>query len=211
MTDSASAPDTLAEIGPLLAAEAARFASLGWMRGTSGNLSAVLSGNPLRLAVTASGIDKGTLSAADIGVVDGLGRPVPGYQGAAGAAPSAEAALHARAARLTGARAVVHVHTIAAVAAGRRWPGGIELSDLEMLKGLGLRAAGETVVLPVVSNSQDMSELGDRLERAWNPRVPGMVVTDHGLYAWGTSLLNARHHTEIIEWILEFMTSVGSA
>ena len=30
----------------------------------------------------------------------------------------------------------------------------------------------------------------------------------HGLYAWGTSLLNARHHTEIIEWILEFMTVV---
>ena len=208
MTGGTGSPDSLAEIGPLLAAEAARFASLGWMRGTSGNLSAVLSRDPLRLAVTASGVDKGTLAAADIGVVDALGSPVPGYPGAARTAPSAEAALHARAARLTGAGAVVHVHTIAAVVAGRRWPAGVELADLEMLKGIGLPAAGETVLLPVISNSQDMTELGDRLERSRNPRVPGMLVAGHGLYAWGTSLLNARHHTEIIEWILEFMTVV---
>ena len=118
MTGGTGSPDSLAEIGPLLAAEAARFASLGWMRGTSGNLSAVLSRDPLRLAVTASGVDKGTLAAADIGVVDALGRQVPGYPGAARTAPSAEAALHARASRLTGAGAVVHIHTIAAVVAG---------------------------------------------------------------------------------------------
>lgn len=73
VTGGTGSPDSLAEIGPLLAAEAARFASLGWMRGTSGNLSAVLSRDPLRLAVTASGVDKGTLAAADIGVVDAPG------------------------------------------------------------------------------------------------------------------------------------------
>lgn len=190
----------------MLASEAARFASLGWMRGTSGNLSAVLSRDPLRLAVTASGLDKGTLSAADITVVDSVGSPVPGRPGSPRATPSAEAALHARAAQLTGADAVVHVHTIAAVVAGRRWPAGVELADLEMLKGIGLPAAGETVLLPVMANSQDMTELGRQLEQVWNPRVPGVLVADHGLYAWGASLLNARHHTEILEWILEFMT-----
>jgi methylthioribulose-1-phosphate dehydratase len=207
VTDGAGPAGQLAEIGPMLAAEAARFASLGWMRGSSGNLSAVLSTDPLRLAVTASGLDKGTLSAADITVVDSAGRLVPGDPGSPRAAPSAEAALHARAARLTGARAVVHVHTIAAVVAGRRWPAGVELADLEMLKGIGLPAVGERVLLPVIANSQDMTELGDRLERAWNPRVPGVLVADHGLYAWGASLLNARHHTEIIEWLVEFMTA----
>jgi methylthioribulose-1-phosphate dehydratase len=101
----------LTEIGSMLAAEAARLASLGWMRGTSGNLSAVLSEDPFHLAVTASGLDKGTLTAADVVIVDALGSPVPGYPAGSRAAPSAEAALHARAARLTGARAVVHVHT----------------------------------------------------------------------------------------------------
>src|SRR6185369_8048153 len=38
-----------------LVREAARFARLGWMRATSGNLSAVVSRDPLRLLVTASG------------------------------------------------------------------------------------------------------------------------------------------------------------
>jgi methylthioribulose-1-phosphate dehydratase len=107
--------------GVLLAAEAARFASFGWMRGTSGNLSAVLSREPLCLAVTASGLDKGQLGEADIVAVDADGHRVPG-SGAAGRAaaapPSAEAAVHARIAAVTGAGAVVHVHTVAAVAAG---------------------------------------------------------------------------------------------
>jgi methylthioribulose-1-phosphate dehydratase len=176
------------------------------MRGTSGNLSAVLSTEPLRLAVTASGVDKGSLSAADITVVDSDGLLAPGFPDS-GHAPSAEAALHARVARLTGASAVVHVHTVAAVLAGRRWPGGVALAGLEMLKGIGLPPAGQTILLPVIPNSQDMTELGDRLERAWDPRVPGILVADHGLYAWGPGLLKARHHAEIIEWLLEFLTA----
>lgn len=198
---------SLAEIAELLAAEAVRFASFGWMRGTSGNLSAVVCDDPLRLAVTVSGVDKGTLTAADVSVVDGQGALVSGYAASASARPSAEAALHARVVRLTGARAVMHFHTIAAVLAGRWWPTGVHLADLEMLKGIGLPAASESVLLPVIANSQDMTELGDRFEQAWNSRVPGVVVADHGLYAWGDSMLKARHHAEVIEWVLEFMTA----
>jgi methylthioribulose-1-phosphate dehydratase len=188
-----------AEIGAALAAEAARFASFGWMRGTSGNLSMVVSRDPLRLAVTASGRDKGALTPADIVVVDAAGRAV----GDAPARPSAESALHARVAGVTGAGAVVHVHTVAAVVAGRRWPHGVELSDLEMLKGIGVAAAGERVQVPVIGNSQDMTELGDRFAAAREPRVPAVVVADHGLYAWGGDLLQARHHTEVVQWLLE--------
>jgi methylthioribulose-1-phosphate dehydratase len=194
------AHSTLREV---VAAEAARFASFGWMRGTSGNLSAVLSRDPFRLAVTASGVDKGDVTASDVVVVDAGGALDPG-EAPAGPRPSAEAALHARVAAVTGAGAVVHVHTVASVLAGRRWPGGVELSDLEMLKGIGRPAAGERVTVPVIANSQDMVELGDRLEAARDPRVPAVVVADHGLYAWGKDPLQARHHTEIVQWLLEF-------
>ena len=198
---------SLAEVAQGLAAEAVRFASFGWMRGTSGNLSAVVRDDPLLLAVTVSGVDKSTLTAADVSVVDGQGVPVSGYTASASVRPSAEAALHARVVRLTGARAVMHFHTIAAVLAARWWPAGVHLADLEMLKGISLPAAGETVLLPVIANSQDMTELGDRFEQAWNSRVPGIVVANHGLYAWGDSMLKARHHAEVIEWVLEFMTA----
>lgn len=95
MTADISALD-LEEAGAVLAAESARFASFGWMRGTSGNLSVVLSRDPLRLAVTASGHDKGELTPADVVLVDGRGAAVNGGK------PSAEAELHARVAALTG-------------------------------------------------------------------------------------------------------------
>jgi methylthioribulose-1-phosphate dehydratase len=169
------------EAGVVLAAEAARFAGLGWMRGTSGNLSVVLSRDPLRLAVTASGRDKGDLSSADVVVV--------GRDGAAveptGGRPSAEAAFHA------------HV-------AGRH-PGGIEVEGLEMLKGIGRQASGDVVRIPVIPNSQDMAELARGFDAAWEPGTPALVVATHGLYAWGADALQARHHTEIVEWLLEYL------
>jgi methylthioribulose-1-phosphate dehydratase len=184
----------LAEAGAALAAEARRLASFGWMRGTSGNLSVVMSRDPLYLAVTASGADKGELTGQDVVLVDSSG------QGEG--KPSAEAALHARIAALTGAGAVVHVHPVAAVAAGRLWPSGVAADGLEMLKGIGL-AADQEVRIPVVPNSQDMGVLGDDVERLRDPRVPGVVVAGHGLYTWGADIMQARHHTEVIEWLLE--------
>ncbi|MFE5242923.1 MULTISPECIES: methylthioribulose 1-phosphate dehydratase [unclassified Streptomyces] len=188
---------TLRAAGAVLAAESARFASFGWMRGTSGNLSQVLSRDPLLLAVTASGHDKGELTENDVVLVDGEGRATGEGK------PSAEAELHARVARLTGAGAVVHVHTVASVAMGHREPGGIVFKDLEMLKGVGQSAEGVEVTLPVIANSQDMKVLGDRLEAARDPRMPAVVVAGHGLYVWGADPRQARHHTEVVEWLLE--------
>jgi methylthioribulose-1-phosphate dehydratase len=212
MTDAGSGPpaERLRQLGAALAAEAARFASFGWMRGTSGNLSVVVSLEPLRLAVTASGVDKGSLSPADIVVIDAMGRPVAGRPatGRRPPRPSAESALHARVAEVTGAGAVVHVHTVASVVAGRRWPDGVEFADLEMLKGIGVAAAGERVSVPVIANSQDMTELGDRLATSRDPRVPAVVVAGHGLYAWGADLLQARHHTEVVQWLLELKVAL---
>ena len=191
----------LKEAGAQLAAESARFASFGWMRGTSGNLSVVVGRDPLLLAVTASGHDKGELTADDVVLVDAEGAAVRGGK------PSAEAELHARVAALTGAGAVVHVHTVASVAMGRRAPGGIVFKDVEMLKGVGQPAHDVEVTLPVIANSQDMKVLGDRLEAARDARMPAVVVAGHGLYVWGADARQARHHTEVVEWLLELELS----
>lgn len=193
----------LEQAGRALAAESARYAAMGWMRGTSGNLSVTLARDPLRLAVTTSGRDKGELTSDDVVVTDGSGvatgeqpEPVP--------RPSAEAGLHARIAGVTGAGAVVHVHVLTPVLAGERWPDGVRLRDLEMLKGLGHAAHDEEVTIPVVPNSQDMSELGDAFETAYRPGVPALIVARHGLYVWGEDLKQARHHAECLDWLLQF-------
>ncbi|MGH9294677.1 MAG: methylthioribulose 1-phosphate dehydratase [Acidimicrobiales bacterium] len=191
-------------VGRELAAEAARYASLGWMRGTSGNLSVVLSRSPLRLAVTASGRDKGELSADDVVVVDELGGALPDQT----EEPSAEAQLHAVISAVTGAGAVVHVHSTTAVLAAQRFPGGVGLEGLEMLKALGRAACGELVTIPVIENCQDMSLLGERFRASHDGAVPVVIVSGHGLYAWGGDLRQARRHTEAVDWLLKVALGV---
>lgn len=194
--------------GAALAAESARFAARGWMPGTAGNLSVTLARDPLRLAVTASGLDKGELTPSDIVLVDANGVGVVG-EGGSEQRPSAEAGLHARIAARAGAGAAIHVHALAAVTAAHVWPGGVVLRDLEMLKGIGHSAHGEEVVIPVVENSQDMVALGDAFEALYRPAtalrrdVPALIVAGHGIYAWGADLRESRWHLEIIEGLLQ--------
>ncbi|MEU4802942.1 methylthioribulose 1-phosphate dehydratase [Actinosynnema sp. NPDC023587] len=185
--------------GAALAAECARYAAMGWMRGTSGNLSVVVDRDPLRLAVTVSGRDKGELTADDVVLVDAEGRTDDPVK-----VPSAEAGLHGRIAAVSGAGAVVHVHALAPVVAAEHWPGGVELRDLEMLKGFGRRAHDDVVVVPVVPNDQDMAVLGDAFEAGYRADVPALIVARHGVYVWGADLYQARHRLECLEWLVRF-------
>lgn len=199
---------TVVAAGARLAAEARRFNELGWMRATAGNLSLVVDRDPLRLVVTASGRDKGELTDTDVAVVDADGAPVP-VPGLAAVRPSAEAGLHARAVALSGASAVVHVHPISAVAAATRWPDGVVLRDLEMLKAIGRAAHDDEVRVPVIANSQDMGELGDRLAAVYDPAVPAVIVAAHGIYVWGASPEEARWRTEAFDWLLSYTLQVA--
>ncbi len=80
-----------AELASQLAEIGRQFYGRGWVMGTSGNFSAVVSRDPLRLAITSSGVDKGSLSPGDIVEIDqhgggrrrlgpplGRGEPSPG-------------------------------------------------------------------------------------------------------------------------------------
>ncbi len=195
------------EAGAALAAEASRFSGYGWMRGTSGNLSIVLDRDPLVLAVTASGLDKSELTDRDVVLIDADGE---GLDSDDPRPPSAEAGLHAHIAARTGAGAVFHVHAFDAVVAGHRWPGGVEIRDMEMLKGIGHRAHDETVTIPVIANDQDMRVEAARFDEVYVaataevPEVPALIVANHGMYAWGADVAAARRHLEITEWLLRF-------
>src|SRR6185503_11167587 len=89
-----------------LAAAGRRFYARGWVLGTSGNFSAVLARNPLRLAITASAVDKGALGRGQILRIDERG----GRLGRGNGTPSAETLLHLEIVRRRGAGAVLHTH-----------------------------------------------------------------------------------------------------
>jgi methylthioribulose-1-phosphate dehydratase len=91
------------DIAERLAEVGRRFDRRGWVLGTSGNFSAVLRRDPLRLAVTSSSVFKGELRADQILQIDEDGAVVEGS-----GRPSAEARLHVEIARTRRAGGVEH-------------------------------------------------------------------------------------------------------
>src|SRR5436853_5456484 len=94
------AAESLAEIGR-------GFYARGWVLGTSGNFSAVTSRKPLRLAITSTGLDKGSLAAGQFLEIDDKANVVRGD-----GRPSAEALLHLAIVHGAGAGAVLHTHSV---------------------------------------------------------------------------------------------------
>jgi len=72
---------TLAEAAEELVRLGTDFHRRGWMLGTSGNLSVVLSRDPLRVAITGSSIDKGRMNPGQILEVDAEGKLLRGTGG----------------------------------------------------------------------------------------------------------------------------------
>jgi methylthioribulose-1-phosphate dehydratase len=175
----------------------------GWALGTSGNFSAVVSRDPLRLAITASGVDKGALAAGDIVEIDQHGRVVAGT-----GRPSAEASLHLAIARARGAGAVLHTHSIWSTILSDADKDGLGIEGYEMLKGLdGVASHEHSEWLPILENTQDWAAAAPQVQRilSEHPNSHGFLIRRHGLYTWGHDLAAARRQVEVLEFLFEVM------
>src|ERR1700731_3210018 len=94
---------SLSALGAELALLGRNFSTRGWVLGTSGNFSAVLSREPMRLAITSTGLDKGTLMPEHFLEVDDSAKVLTGE-----GKPSAEALLHIAIVRGLAAGGVLH-------------------------------------------------------------------------------------------------------
>lgn len=191
-------------VTPELTAIGRRFYDRGWVLGTSGNFSAVVNRDPLRLAITASSVHKGLLQDADILEVDERALPIAEAAGK----PSAETLLHVEIVRRRNAGAVLHTHSVWGTILSGAGPerDGLAISGFEMLKGLGGVSTHEhREWIPIVENDQDMVRLsrvvGETLERY--PAAHAFLLRRHGLYTWGTTLADAERHVEILEFLFE--------
>ena len=174
------------------------------MLGTSGNLSAVVQREPLRLAMSPSGVDKGELTAQQVLTIDEDARIVSDHA----AKPSDESLLHLRIAKQLGAGAVLHTHSVWNTMLSDLYAsdGGVNIEGYEMLKGLqGVKTHEHREWLPIIDNSQDMPALAATiavtLEK--NKAAHGFLLKRHGLYSWGDTLAQAKRHIEILEFLLE--------
>jgi methylthioribulose-1-phosphate dehydratase len=198
-----SAASQIVEIGR-------EFYQRGWVLGTSGNFSSVLRHDPLCLAITSTGSDKGRLLLEQILEIGETFRVVRGE-----GRPSAETSLHFAVVRGKNAGAVLHTHSVwsTVLSEQRASEGGVAIEGYEMLKGLeGVSSHKHREWLPIIENSQDIEELAREVSHILkeNPLAHGFLLRAHGLYTWGTTVAEARRHVEILEFLMETLVRVGS-
>jgi methylthioribulose-1-phosphate dehydratase len=194
---------SLADAAESLCATARWCYTQGWVPATSGNFS-VRDRESGRILVTASGLDKGTLTPAGLIEVDLEGSVLAGD-----GRPSAETGLHlviykARPA----AGAILHVHTVwnTLLSGMHEGEGQAIISGYELLKGLsGVDTHMHVEQVPILKNSQDYAELTVQLAGVLTeyPESHGVLLSRHGLYTWGESVADARRHLEALEFLFE--------
>ena len=196
--------ENFSELAGSFAEIAKGFHARGWLLGTSGNLSALVQREPLRLAMSPSGVDKGQLTADQVLAIDENAQIVSAH----GGKPSDESLLHIRIVKERGAGAVLHTHSIWNTIRSDLYAseGGVTIEGYEMLKGLqGVRTHEHAEWLPIIENSQDMPKLADVIGKTLNEHkeAHGFLLRRHGLYSWGETLAQAKRHIEILEFLLE--------
>ena len=173
----------------------------GWVPATSGNFS-VRWGS--RVFITATGLDKGSLTPEDLLEID-MDGAVLGGKGR----PSAETGLHTVIYReRVHARAILHVHTVWNTLLSGRFEseGSVALRGYELLKGLsGVQTHENEEGVPIIANTQEYTPLAEKLKGVLqeNAAAHGVLLSRHGLYTWGESVAEARRHLEALEFLFE--------
>lgn len=187
-----------------MAAAGREFHRRGWLTGTSGNFSVLLARKPLRICVTANGLEKYGLDETNFLELDEDAEILEGF-----GKPSAETLMHLTMYRfLPRARAILHTHSVwgTILSDVLFQEGAVTIEGYEIMKGLsGVKTHEHREVVPVVENSQDHIALSHVVENVLrdNHGIHGVYLRRHGLYAWGETVGAARRNTEILEFLFE--------
>ncbi len=194
----------LFESAEKLSAAGQEFYRRGWVLGTSGNFSAVVSREPPQVCITAIGNEKDALNESNFLTVDADSAVVSGD-----GKPSAETMIHLAIYRLReNANSILHTHSVWGTILSDVFyeRGAIEIEGYEMLKGFaGVATHEHSERLPVIENSQDYVALAHVVENTLreNPLAHGVYLRRHGLYTWGASIAEAKRHIKIFEFLFE--------
>ncbi len=193
-----------------LAADKAVLADKGWFPATSGNMSIRLGNDPIskdkpsyHFAITASGKDKSVHTPEDYLIVNEQGKPIE----ATSLKPSAETLIHCELYRLTGCGAVYHVHTVYNNVISEHYgdQGTVPIQGVELIKALNIWEENAEIRVPIVPNYADIPSIAQLVEGALNREVPGILLRNHGIYAWGATPFEAKRHVEAFEFLFEYL------
>lgn len=193
------------------------FASRGWFPATSGNLSIrvypaldapseVVASIPREewvFAITASGKDKTVDTPSDYLFINGRGEK---YEETA-LKPSAETSIHQVLYASQGCGAVYHVHTIwNTLASDYYWQdGAVPVKAVELIKAFNIWTQDAEIRVPIVENWTHVPRIAETLTESLVDGVPGILLRNHGIYAWGATPFEAKRHLEAFEFLFEYV------
>jgi methylthioribulose-1-phosphate dehydratase len=182
------------------------LAAKGWFPATSGNLSIRVGKfvpDAFTFAITASGKDKSQQTPEDFLLVNEKGVPTE----ATSLKPSAETLIHSEIYRLTGAGAIFHVHTVFNNVISELYgeQGYIPVDGVELIKGFNIWEEDAQIKIPILPNYAEIPRIAELIESAIVPRIPGVVLRKHGIYAWGANAFEAKRHLEAFEFLFEYV------
>ncbi|WP_311931732.1 class II aldolase/adducin family protein [Microbispora sp. H11081] len=163
-----------------------RAAALGLVIGTSGNLSARAAD---LVVVTPSGVALDQLRPEDCPVLDLEGRVVDGER-----KPSSETPMHLALYQATGARAVVHTHSVFATVVASTMTELPPVHYNALLLGGAVRVAAYA--------TYGTPELADNVIAAIRDRQAALMAS-HGAVTIGGGLEQAFEATRLLEWLCE--------
>ncbi|MCQ6560333.1 methylthioribulose 1-phosphate dehydratase [Paenibacillus mendelii] len=182
------------------------FASRGWFPGTSGNLSVRVGefeADNFQFAITASGKDKSISTPEDFLFVDQSGQACEKTS----LKPSAETLIHSEIYRLTGCGAIFHIHSVFnSIVSELFWSRkSIPVDGVELIKAFNIWEEEAHIEIPIVSNFAHIPSIVPEVTERLDPRIPGIMLRKHGIYAWGANAFEAKRHLEAFEFIFEYV------
>lgn len=170
----------------------------GWSHGTAGNFS--LRGRNGLIWQSPTGLCKGELDARHFIAVDLASAQAVSPQSAK---PSGEMPVHLGIFRsVKAAMTVVHTHPPFLVAASRDGK-ALQFQGEEMQKHLGAFDHLEKISIPVIRNVTpgDMPKMSEQTGKHINEKVPMVILSAHGVYAWGRTPMEALSFIEAAEFL----------
>lgn len=184
----------------------ADFAARGFFPGTSGNLSMRIGTHTpeeFSFAITASGKDKSKSTPEDFLFVDQNGKPCENTA----LKPSAETLIHCEIYKQTGCGAIFHIHSVFnSLVSELFWErGAVPIEGVELIKAFNIWEEEAIIDVPIVSNFTDVPRIVPEVTDRLDPRIPGILLRKHGIYAWGRDAFEAKRHLEAFEFLFEYV------
>jgi len=193
----------LLEMKETVASTIRNYNAKGFSPATSTNYSFRIEKEANFIYVSRSGVDKSEFQADDFIQVDRKGNPTALNPTAI---PSAETMIHCAIYDLfPETNVILHSHSVFSVMLSKKAGERVIFEGYEIQKGFAGQTTHEShVAVPIFENSQEMSffesELAIRKDELFNH---SFIIKQHGTYAWGKNLFEAKRHLETLEYLCQ--------